>query len=381
MDFDFSAAQRQLAARVRRFSQQRIAPYAAEQDKSGKFRPELFTELAEQGLLGLGLPSEYGGSGADAVSVGIALEELAAADLTVCYPVINATLIGTIIARTCGRAQCHRWLPGIVDGEIIPALCLTEPEHGTDASAIALRAVREDTAWGLVGTKTSIMLGCYATHGLVFARTGDPGARGVTAFFTELDPRYVQREPLVDLGNRAGGRATLRFAGPRVDAENVIGGLGEGFTQVMQGFDYSRALLAIMAISAARASMEDALDHARERQAFGRPLGKNQGVAFPLVEHVTQLHAARLLAYEALWRKDHGLPHRVESNMAKSWAPRVAAEAAQHALLVLGHYGWSTNHPIERRLRDVIGTQIADGTANATNLVLARHLLGREFAP
>jgi cyclohexanecarboxyl-CoA dehydrogenase len=166
-----------------------------------------------------------------------------------------------------------------------------------------------------------------------------------------------------------------------VGPDEVVGGLGEGFAGVMRGFDYSRALIALMAVASASVSLDEALEFARRRTSFGVPLGKHQGVAFPLVEHATYLRAARLLGYEALWRKDAGLEHRLAANMAKWWAPKAGVEANHQALLTLGHRGWSTEHPIERRLRDGIGPQIADGTENATKLVVARQLLGREQAP
>jgi cyclohexanecarboxyl-CoA dehydrogenase len=149
----------------------------------------------------------------------------------------------------------------------------------------------------------------------------------------------------------------------------------------MRGFDYSRALIAVMALSSAEVSLGEAMEFARTRESFGAPLGKNQGVAFPLAEHATYLKAARLLAFEALWRKDAGLDHRMESNMAKWWAPKLGTDATQQALLTFGHRGWSIDNPIGRRLRDSIGPQIADGTENATKLVVARQLLGRQYAP
>jgi cyclohexanecarboxyl-CoA dehydrogenase len=381
MRFDFTTEQQALAERMRAFAGQRVAPRAREADRTGRYSDELLKDLAAEGLCGLGVPREHGGSGLDAVSIGIALEELAAADLTACWPVLNATLIGGIIQANGTEDQRARWLPAIAAGESIVALCLTEPEHGTDAAAIELAAERDGAGWRLTGEKTSINLGAYATHGLVFARTGGAGARGITAFYVPLDEEHVTRRPLDDLGSRAGGRSALTFAGLPAGAEDVIGGEGLGFVQVMRGFDYSRALIALMSLASANASVGEALGHARDRIAFGRPLGTFQAVSFPLVEHATLLHAARLLAYEALWRKDQGLDHRVEANMAKWWAPRAAAEAAHQALLTFGQLAWSDDLPLARRMRDVMGTELADGTANATKLVVARQLLGRDHAP
>jgi len=312
----------------------------------------------------------------------VALEELAGGDLTACYPVLNAALVAGILTVNCSPEQRDRWLPPIARGDAVVAFCMTEPGHGTDAAAVELLARPSGDGWRLSGEKTSIMLGAYATHGMIFARTSDePRARGVTAFYARLDDRYLARSTLRDLGSRSGGRATLVFDGLPVTPADVVGAPGLGFAQGMRGFDSSRALIALMCVSAASQSLSDALSHARHREAFDQPLGRFQGVAFPLVEQATYLHAARLLAYEALWRNDVGLDHRVEANMAKWWAPRAAVEAAHQALLTLGHFGYSEDSPLAQRLRDLIGTQLADGTANATKLVVARELLGREFAP
>jgi cyclohexanecarboxyl-CoA dehydrogenase len=381
MRFDFTDDQQALATRVRAFAAERLAPVSQEGDRQSAFAAGLLDALAADGLCGLGIPEAYGGRGADAVSTGIALEELARADLTACYPVLNAALIGGILNANGTDEQRKHWLPPIASGESIVALCLTEPDHGSDAAAIEFQAEPAGDGWRLTGEKTSINLGAYASHGLLFARTGGPGARGITAFYVGLDDPRVTRIPLRDVGSRAGGRSTLVFDGLVVDGDDVIGAPGLGFVQVMRGFDYSRALIALMSVSAASASLDEALAYARSRAAFGKPLGQFQAVAFPLVEHATYLHAARLLAYEALWRKDAGLDHRIEANMAKWWGPKASSEAAHQALLTFGQHGWSEELMLGQRLRDVMGTEIADGTANVTKLVVARQLLGREYAP
>lgn len=381
MNFDFDAEQEAFRKSVRALAAEHVAPARRDADREARYRPGVLDALADNGLFALRIPARFGGRELDAVTTGIAVEELARADLSVCYPVLNAALIGGVLAANATSDQLDRWLPPIARGEHLVALCLTEPGHGTDAANIELRAEPDGDGWVLTGDKTSIMIGAYATHGLVFARTGGPGARGVTAFYTPLDDAHVTRTQLADLGSRAGGRSHLRFDGLRVGPETVVGGEGLGFVQVMRGFDYSRALICLMAVGAAGASLDDSFAHAKDREAFGRPLGAFQAVAFPLVEHATFLHAARLLAYEALWRNDAGLDHRVEANMAKWWAPKAAMEAAHQALLTLGHLGCTEDHAVAQRLRDVIGLQLADGTANATKLVVARQLLGREHAP
>jgi cyclohexanecarboxyl-CoA dehydrogenase len=203
----------------------------------------------------------------------------------------------------------------------------------------------------------------------------------VTAFLAPLDHPAVRRSKLEDLGSRAGGRGHLVFDGLPVPAQDVVGSVGGGFVGVMRAFGVSRPMIALMALGVAQAALDEAMAHARTRESFGRPLGTHQGVAFPLVEHATILRAARLLACEALWTADRGDDPRVPANMVKWWAPRAAMEAVHQALLTLGHLGWTEGGPIAQRMRDVIGLQLADGTAAATKLVVARQLLGRDFAP
>lgn len=263
----------------------------------------------------------------------------------------------------------------------MPAICLTEPNAGSDAASIALKAIAEGDGWRLEGEKTSITLGMNADTAVVFARTGEPGARGVSAFYVRLDVDEVSRFPLQDLGNRSIGRASVVFDGLRVERTDLIGALGEGFVSVMKGFDYSRALIALACLGTAQAALDDAIQYSRDRIAFGSPIGKNQGVAFPLVESATFLRAARLLCYEALWRKDMGLEHSVEANMVKWWAPLLSVETIHQALLTFGHAGYSIDNLQGQRLRDTIGFEIGDGTAQIAKLVVARKLLGRECAP
>jgi cyclohexanecarboxyl-CoA dehydrogenase len=382
VDFSFSDEQERLRARVRAFATGRLAPHYQAGDRLGRMRPELPGEMAAEGLLGLRVPVVHGGAGADCVTTGVAMEEVARADLNAGYLLLLAALIADILLASGTEQQRRRWLPRIAAGADLPALCLTEPEHGSDAAAIELRAeAASDGAWRLTGTKTSVMLGMLATHGLVFARTGEAGARGVTAFYVPLVDAHVRRLPLRDLGNRSMGRATLELTGLPAGREHVVGGEGLGFVQVMRGFEYSRALISLMCVASAQAAIDDSLEHARTRHAFGQPIGRFEGLSFPLVEHATYLRAARLLAYEALWLKDAELPHTVPANMAKWWAPRAAADAAHQALLAFGHHGWSEESPQGQRMRDIMGLEIGDGTAQIAKLVVARALLGRDAAP
>lgn len=381
MHFGFSEEQDDFRASVAAFARAKLLPHYAADDRAGVLRPELPRELADQGIVGLRIPEEYGGQGADAVTTGIACEELSRADINASYVLLIASLVGEIIRAGGDERQRREWLPMIADGSHLPCFCLTEPDHGSDAASLAVRAERDGANWRITGEKTSISLGMDATTALVMARTGEGGARGVSAFYFPLDDAHLHRSAFSDLGGRSIGRASLAFDGHPVPGDCLVGSTGEGFIRTMQGFDYSRALIGLMVLGTAQAAIDDAVAYAKERIAFGGPISRQQGVAFPLVEAATQLHGARLLCYEALWRKDAGLPHGLQGNMAKWWAPKLAVEACHQALLTFGHTGYSDEVPQGQRMRDVIGLEIGDGTAQIAKLVTARHMFGRDFAP
>lgn len=381
MDFALDEEAEAYRRELRRWAERTLAPHYQSDDAAGRLRPDLVGEMASMGLTGLRVPEEHGGQGASAVVAGMAAEEVARADFNAAYVIIVVGLISDILVRNASPEQQARWLPGIVAGRTLPCICITEPDHGTDAANLALRAEKTDDGWRLHGEKTSISLGLHADRGLVLARTGGPGARGVSAFWVDLGDPSVSRSGFDDLGSRAIGRASLHFDATPVAPDDLVGDEGAGFVSVMQGFDYSRAIIGLACLGAAQVSLEEALQWARDREAFGAPIGTFQGVSFPLAEQATYLRGARHVCYEALWAKDRGREHSTEAAMAKFWAPKLAAETIHQCLLTLGHLAYSTASPVGQRLRDVIGLEIGDGTAQVSKLVIARNLLGREFAP
>lgn len=381
MDFAFDADEEAFRHEVRRFAAKTLAPHYQSDDRAATFRRELARDMGAIGLTGLRIPERFGGQEATAVIAGVAAEEVGRADFNASYVIVLTALIGDIIVRNATEEQKRAWLPPIASGELVPCICITEPGHGTDAANLQLAAVPDGEGWRLHGEKTSITLGMTADAGIVLARTGGPGARGVSAFWVGLTPGQVHRSPFDDLGGRSIGRASLHFDGVLVTRADLIGAEGDGFVSVMQGFDYSRAIIGLACLGAAQVSLDEALQWARDREAFGQPIGRFQGVSFPLAEAATYLRGARHVCYEALWRKDRGLEHSAEAAMAKFWAPKLAVDVIHQCLLTLGHLAYSGDSAIGQRLRDVIGLEIGDGTAQVSKLVIARSLLGRAFAP
>ena len=230
------------------------------------------------------------------------------------------------------------------------------------------------------GEKASISAADQADDCLVAARTGEvsEGAGGVTAFLVDLHSPGVTRSAYNDLGSLAVGRGSIWFEDVQVPADRMVGAEGAGFSKVMQGFDYSRALIGLMCVGPAQASLDETWPYTLERQAFGRPIAEFQGVTFPLAEYETQLQAARLLCQKTLWLRDQGMEHTKEAAMCKWWAPKLATNTIQQCLLTHGHLGYSKDLPHQQRMRDVLGLQIGDGTAQVSKMIIARETVGRQ---
>ena len=382
MDFAFTSEQEAIRETAARFAADRLAPGYMERDRDAGLPRDLVAEMGALGLIGVELPESHGGLGLDGVTAGIVVEELSRADLNITYVQVLGALVGSILVRHGDPALADRIVPEPCRGGMLAALALTEPGGGSDAANLRMKAVRTNQGYVLDGEKTSISMADKADAALVFARTGttEEKAHGVTAFWVELDAPGVSRTAFDDLGARMVGRGSIFLDGVVVPDTARVGGEGEGFRQVMSGFDYSRALIGLQVIAAARASLDEAWSEAGEREAFGRPIGANQGVSFPLAEAETMLTAARLLCYRTLWLRDQGLPHTSEAAMCKWWAPKLAFDVIRECLLVHGHSGYSKDTPHQQRLRDVLGLQIGDGTAQIQKLVIARKHLGRDLA-
>jgi cyclohexanecarboxyl-CoA dehydrogenase len=382
VEFDPTPAQREFRERARTVAQERLAPGYRARERAGRIEPELRRELGALGLIAPEIPRELGGQGADRLTAGLVTEEIARGDITVAYLQVVGSLVAQLLAGNARAELAARWVPAICAGEEIVGIGLTEPHAGSDAGTPRLTAVRDGDAWVLDGVK-SLSFARDAAAVVVFARTGPSQERGkdISAFLVPLDLPGVTREPYPDMGTVAVGRGAAHLAGVRIPAGHLLGEQGRGFGQVMRGFDFSRALIGLQCIGAAQQTVDETWEHVSTREAFDRPLSTNQGVAFPLAEAETLLAAARLLCHQTLWLKDAGQPHTAQAAMCKWWAPKTAYDVITQCLLLHGQYGYRTELPIEQRLRDVLGLQIGDGTAQIMKLVIARQRLGRALAP
>jgi cyclohexanecarboxyl-CoA dehydrogenase len=378
MDFSLNQDQQLLRDTLADFARRELMPAYSDRDKDADLPREVVRKLGELGLLAPMVDQRYGGQELDYVSLGIAFEELGRGDFNAAYVLLLSALVGAIIAARGDERQKSAWLPGICGGKIVPALGVTEPAGGSDAAHVKLSARREGDSYILDGEKTSISFASWADTILVMARTGtiEQGAHGISAFYVNLHTPGVTRNRFRDLGSRAIGRGQLFFDSVRVSADARVGAEGAGFVQVMQGFDFSRSLIGLMCIGAAQQSVDETCKYVVERQAFGGSLARFEGVSFPLAEAAVQLRAARLLCYEALSLKDRGEPHGWLAAGCKWWAPELAAQVLHQCLLLHGHLGFSLDLPHQQRMRDVIGLEIGDGTAQVMKLLVARALLG-----
>jgi len=381
LDFSFTPEQEALREMVREFAKKELAPKYSHWDKNEEFPKEQLLKMGKLGIVGINLPEKYGAKGADCVSAGIVLEEVARGDFSCGYPITLSELVGGIIAANGTEEQKQHWLPPLIRGEITMTLALTEPHAGSDAGAIATTAVREGDYYILNGRKAAIDI-CLSDAVVIWAKT-DPEARtrGMSAFIVPGDTPGLHRTPLRTMGSKGARLGNIEISNVRIPASNLLGEENRGFYMVMRAFDYSRALMGLWCLGAAQAALDDAILYARFRTAFGKPIGKFEGISFPLAENATLVEAARLLCYKTLWLRDHDLPHTKEAAMCKWWAPKLAADVIHHCMLVHGWYGYTDNVPQEQRLRDVISLETGDGSGEIMKMIIVREMMGREYLP
>lgn len=382
LNFSFTEEQNEFRKMLRDFAKTELLPTYMKYDQEGIFPRDLWKKMADLGLTGLRIPAKYGGSEVDCVTTGIAAEEIGRGNFSMTAAVSSNALIGEILTKHASEKMKEEWLIPFATGEKIIGIAVTEPVAGLDAAGIVTKAEKKGDTYVLNGEKSGITLATVADSFIVFAKTEpDLGARGVSAFLVESDRPGFEQKRYKDMGNVPTSRGSLYLDNVEIPKENLIGEENKGFYQVMNGFDLSRLLLGLQAVGAALQTLDETIEHVKIRETFGKPLGKNQGISFPIAEHFTDLEMVRWISYRGLWLRDQNLPHTREAAISKWRGPNTAQKVIHSCLLMNGHYAYTKEMPIEQRLRDVIGMEIGDGTAHIQKLVIARSLFGKNFRP
>ncbi len=380
MDFELSAEQREIQALAREFAEAEIAPHAAAWDREHRFPQQLFASLAELGLMGVCVPEELGGAGADFLSYILVLEELSRADAGVGVTVAVHTSAATLpIVRFGTEEQKEELVPPLARGEKLGAFALTEAGSGSDAGSLRTRADGDGDGWRLSGTKQWTTNGGYAGTFLVFARTD----AGVSCFVLDsaLEGLRVTGEAS-KLGLHSSSTTDLVLDGVRASPAHLLGDEGKGFRIAMATLDAGRIGIAAQALGITQAAYEAAREYALERRQFGRRIAEFQAIQGKLADMAVEIDAARLLVYRAAWLRDRGEPHGEAGAKAKLFASTVARRHTGEAIQVLGGYGYTKEFPVERYYRDARITEIYEGTSEIQRLVIARSILGlRERVP
>lgn len=378
MDFHFNEEQHMMRRMVRDFAEKEIAPFIPVMEETEQFPRHIVKKMGEMGLMGIPVPEEWGGVGADFVSYILAINEISKVSATLGVILSVHTSVGTNPILYFGtQEQKQAYVAKLATGEFLGAFALTEPHAGSDASSIRTTAVRKDDAYVLNGNKVFITNGGEADTYIAFAVT-DPGkgAKGISAFIVEKDtPGLVVGKKEKKMGLHGSNTTELIFDNAIVPAANLLGQEGEGFTIAMANLDKGRIGIAAQALGIAEAALQYATDYARERKQFGQPIGKIQAVGFKLADMATKAEAARLLVYRAAWLCSQGLPCTKEASMAKLFASDAAMKVATEAVQIFGGYGYTREYPVERLFRDAKITQIYEGTNEIQHLVITKQLL------
>jgi butyryl-CoA dehydrogenase len=379
MDFELSPEQREIQTLTRDFVRAEVEPYAADWDREHHFPRAVFAKLGEIGLMGVCVPEEYGGAGADFVSYVLVLEELSRADAGVGVTVaVHTSAVTLPLLRFGTEEQRARFVPPLARGELIGAFALTEAEAGSDASALRTSATREDGGWRISGAKQFISTAEAAGTFILFARTDpdEPGSRGISAFILDADHiRVTGREEKLGLNSSTTNSIAVDAV---VDTDRLLHEEGNGFHIAMATLDGGRIGIAAQAVGIAQAAYDVASGYAKERHAFGRPIADFQAIQFKLADMATEIEAARLLVHRAAWLKENDRPHAEAGAKAKLFASEMARRQTGEAIQILGGYGYTKEFPVERYYRDAKITEIYEGTSEIQRIVIARSILGLE---
>lgn len=378
MHFDLTDTQRMLRDTCKDFADKELVPNARKWDEEQTFPKEAVQKLGELGLMGICVPEEWGGAGADSISYALAMEEISrGCASTGVIMSVNNSLYCDPVLRFGNDEQKERWLAPFAAGEKLGCFGLTEPEAGSDASAQKTVAIRDGDDFLITGSKNWITNGPQADAMVLFAMTDrEKGNRGISAFVVDLDEPGITRAPADrKLGITASGSCSLFFENVRVPASQLLGKEGEGFKVAMATLDGGRIGIAAQALGIARAAYELALAYSKERKSFDQPIANHQAISFMLADMATELEAARLLVLRAAGIRDEGRRHSAESAMAKLYASEMSHRVTHKAIQIHGGYGYSKEYDVERHYRDSRITEIYEGTSEIQRIVISAAML------
>jgi len=377
MDFELTEEQKIMQETIRNFAKNELEPVADELDQAEEFPWKIFKRMAELGLTGMILPTEYGGSGSDELSLNIAIEEIGRACAS-CAHILDSHLLlcASPIYHFGNDEQRQRFLPPLAKGERVGSYGLTEPDAGSDITSIKLKAVKDGENYVLNGQKTFISNGEVCETAIVFGSIPELAPRGMTAFVVEMGmPGFTKGKKFKKLGMRAATTAELFFEDCRVPAANRIGEEGKGVRIALSTLDRGRIGIAAQAVGIARAVLEKCTRYSKERIQFGAPISKNQAIAWKLADMATEIEAARFLYYKAAYLADKGEPFSTNAAMAKVYAAELAMKAATWGIQIYGGYGYMMEYPMQRHFRDAKVTEIYEGTSEVQRIIISRAVL------
>jgi alkylation response protein AidB-like acyl-CoA dehydrogenase len=376
--FDLTEAQALVRDTARNYAQKTLAPVASRFDREARFPREQLAGLAELGMMGVNVPERYGGAEAGAVAYALAMMEIAQGCASTAVSMAVNNLVAETIVRFGTEDQKKRYVPEITSGRFVAAsFGLSEPHAGSDAGALRTTATPDGAEYVINGNKQWITSGDQAGVIIVWARTGEPGTRGITAFLVEGGSKGLHLGRHEEkMGLRASSTVSLAFEDLRVPASAMLGPLGRGFPIALTALDSGRVGIACQAIGIGTAALAAAVRYAKDRHSFGQPIARHQAIQFMLADVATELEAATLLALRAAALKEAGKPFTREGSMAKVFGTEKANKACDVAVQVHGGYGYIDEFPVERHYRDARITTIYEGSSEIQRMVIARHLLG-----
>jgi alkylation response protein AidB-like acyl-CoA dehydrogenase len=378
MDFELSGEHKTIQQTAREFARREVAPKARAWDEEERFPKEIIPKLGELGFLGIRIPDEYGGSGLDTLAYAIIVEEIARADGSLALTVASHNGLGSSHLLSFGSETLKKkYLPRLATGEILGAWALTEPGSGSDAAGMATRAVRKGKGWSITGTKMFITQGSVGGVCVVLAVTSpEKKQKGITAFAVEHGtPGFTASKHIEKLGCRSSDTVELTLDNVEVGDDCVVGEVDRGFIDTLKILDRGRVSIGAMALGLGEGALESAIQYAKDRKQFGKPIAEFQAIQWMIADSRTELDAARLLLWRAAEKADSGERYSSEASMAKLFCSEVASRVCNRAIQIHGGYGYTREFPVERHLRDAKLCEIGEGTSEVQRMIIARDLL------